>query len=312
MRPLRVMTYNVRYFGHGTRGLASTKRSMSGIAKAIAQLEPLPDIVCLQEVETASVRANLAHWRTSDDDTQLSRLMQALHEELAAAGKKDSYSAHYFPAHTYKLTAGTNFYTTGLAILAHADHVIAHSNADAPAEITHRRKPTSTWKQTRICAHARFSLRGNGDSIDIFNVHVSLPATWTKEFWGGKERMGYGPNQLSEAVNLVRHLRAAAASDRFLVVGDFNSLPGSPVHQFLRSEGLDDGFRTCVGKNDDDFCKKWPTAGFLHMRFRLDHVFGGPGLKFTDFDESQPFGAKKSRFHGLSDHVPLIARLVLR
>src|SRR5690349_3130125 len=87
MRPLRVMTYNVRYFGHGTRGLASTKRSMHGIANAIAQLDPLPDIVCLQEVETASVRANLAHWRQSPDDTQLSRLMRVLHEALAAAGK---------------------------------------------------------------------------------------------------------------------------------------------------------------------------------------------------------------------------------
>src|SRR5262245_58835646 len=130
MAALRLMTYNVRYFSHGTRGLAATARAMAGIARAIAELEPLPDIVCLQEVETASLRANLAHPRRDKDDTQLSRLMELLHASIAVRGRSDTYAAYYFPAHAYTLTRATNLFTTGLAILAHTDFVVDRHNAD--------------------------------------------------------------------------------------------------------------------------------------------------------------------------------------
>ena len=50
MKPIRILSYNVRYFGHATRGLASTGAAMRRIAEAIAALEPSPGIVCLQEV----------------------------------------------------------------------------------------------------------------------------------------------------------------------------------------------------------------------------------------------------------------------
>jgi len=305
MSSLRVMTYNVRYFGHGLRGIASTARSMRGIAKAIASLDPLPDVVCLQELETASFRSNWLHWRQHPDDTQLTRLMAELHSELAANGRRDSFQAHYFPAHAYKLTKKTNFYTTGLAVLAHTDHFIESHNAERPHDITHRKSQNSTFKQTRICAHVRLTTRG-GRSIDIFNAHLSLPATWTREFWTGRERMGYGPNQLAEAVNLVRLLHSEVKSGAFLVVGDFNSLPGSPVHRFLREEGLHDAFCQLVAGGDDEKAKRWPTAGFLNMRFHLDHIFSGPKLRWVDFNDSHPFGQRGARFHGLSDHVPLI------
>src|SRR6185369_8777309 len=53
---LRVMTYNVRYFGHPTRGLASTSAAFNRIARSLAALDPTPDLVCLQEVETQSIR----------------------------------------------------------------------------------------------------------------------------------------------------------------------------------------------------------------------------------------------------------------
>ena len=36
MQKLRMMTYNVRYFSHATRGLASTGRTMDAIALAIS------------------------------------------------------------------------------------------------------------------------------------------------------------------------------------------------------------------------------------------------------------------------------------
>jgi endonuclease/exonuclease/phosphatase family metal-dependent hydrolase len=72
---LRLLSYNVRYFGHSTRGLASTRTSMRRIAEAIASLSPLPSIVCLQEVETRSIRSTLAH---PGERTQLERFMEML------------------------------------------------------------------------------------------------------------------------------------------------------------------------------------------------------------------------------------------
>src|SRR5205085_1343261 len=49
---LRILSYNVRYFGHALRGLASTRGSKRAIADALSSLEPAADIICLQEVET--------------------------------------------------------------------------------------------------------------------------------------------------------------------------------------------------------------------------------------------------------------------
>ena len=51
MSTLRLMTYNVRYFGHGTKGVMSTRLGLRRIAATLASLKPLCDIVCLQEVE---------------------------------------------------------------------------------------------------------------------------------------------------------------------------------------------------------------------------------------------------------------------
>ena len=307
MQSLRIMTYNVRYFSHVTRGLASTARAMSGIARSIAALDPLPDIICLQEVETASLRANLAHRRSGPEETQLSRLMELLHAAISAAGRNDAYAAYYFPAHTYALRT-VNLYTTGLAILAHHDFTVAHHNAAAPQDITHRRlSAVRGLKQTRISAHLRFRHK-SGHDIDIFNTHLSLPASLTRKFWLARDRMGYGDNQLEEAKNLVEFIDAEKTSDRFVVVGDFNALPESPVYRFLEERGLGDGFKRLVPGDG----RKWPTAGFLNLRMHLDHLFAGPGIEWIDLEGSSPFGERMSSFHGLSDHVPLIARCRVR
>ena len=53
------------------------------------------------------------------------------------------------------------------------------------------------------------------------------------------------------------------------------------------------------------------TAGFMHMRMHLDHIFSGGGVRWLDAEETRPFGDTRSRFHGLSDHMPLIARFQL-
>jgi endonuclease/exonuclease/phosphatase family metal-dependent hydrolase len=304
---LRILTYNVRYFGHATRGLASTSASMKRIAAAIARLEPLPAIVCLQEVETRSIRSTVAHRHES---TQLERFMELLSAALGEAGVPDVYDAYYFPAHAYRLAANTHVYTTGLAILAHADLAVDHHNAEMPHDITHRRlHPVRRLKQTRICAHVRFRHRtGAVRPIEIFNTHLSLPSTLSREFWTKPQRLGWGPNQLEEARNLARFVERERKSDRFVVVGDFNALPGSPVYRFLVEEqGWVDAFARRYRLSEEELVS-WPTAGFLRMRMHLDHVFAGGGLRWLDFDDTHPFGDRTAPFHGLSDHVPLVAR----
>ncbi len=310
MQPFRIVSYNVRYFGHATRGLASTKRAMRRIAEAIAGLDPLPAIVCLQEVETRSLRSTVAH---PGEETQLERFMQMLSGALNEARRPDEYDAYYFPAHTYRLSARTHVYTTGLAILAHADFAVDHHNAEMPHDITHRRTHLiRRFKQTRICAHVRFrhrSARAQGGfaPIDVFNTHLSLPSALTRAFWTQPRRLGWGRNQLEEADNLVRFVENERKSDRFLVVGDFNALPGSPVYERLVEHGWIDAFAHRYRMTPDELVR-WPTAGFMRLRMHLDHVFAGRGLRCLDFDETHPFGDPTARFHGLSDHMPMVAR----
>src|SRR5437764_1008472 len=139
MPELRLMTYNVRYFGHGTRGVLSTRRGVKRIAQTVASLSPLCDIVCLQEVEARSLRSSLVTWRPTERRTQLQELMFELDHALAARGVRERYHAHYFPAHRYKLTDATDLYTTGLAILLRSRvEVVAH-NGGRVQDITHRR-----------------------------------------------------------------------------------------------------------------------------------------------------------------------------
>jgi endonuclease/exonuclease/phosphatase family metal-dependent hydrolase len=308
MQPLRILSYNVRYFGHATRGLASTRAAMRRIAEAIARLDPLPALVCLQEVETRSLRSTVMH---RHDATQLERFVQMLSAALAEVSKPDVYDAYYFPAHAYRLSQRTHVYTTGLAVLAHADFAVDHHNAEMPHDITHRRLHlVKRFKQTRICAHVRFRHRSQPSHghIDVFNTHLSLPTAWARAFWTEPRRLGWGPNQLEEARNLVRFVEKERASDRFVVVGDFNALPGSPVYNCLvQDHGWIDAFATHGRFTVGDLCD-FPTAGFMRMRMHLDHVFAGPGIRWLDFENTHAFGDRAAPFHGLSDHVPMVAR----
>ncbi len=304
-RTLRVMTYNVRYFGHPTRGLASTSAAFSRIAGSLAALDPTPDFVCLQEVETQSIRATSINRRWHPGETQLERVMTELHAALALANKPDRYTAYYFPAHTYRLTSRTNIYTTGLAVIARDVFTIGHHNALKPHDITHRRG-VKNLKQTRICAHVSFEHR-SGFTFDVFNTHLSLPSVFSREFWTGDARMGFGPNQLQEAKTLADFVEREKKGPNFVVVGDFNSLPGSPVDRYLREErGFVDAFSR-VQRFSETESRAYPTAGFLNLRMHLDHVYSSVALEWLDFTDTRPFGEDGS-FAGLSDHVPLIAR----
>ena len=302
---LRVMTYNVRYFGHPTRGIASTSAAFSRIARSLAALDPTPDLICFQEVETQSLRATSINRLWHPGETQLDRVMTELHAALALAGKPERYTAYYFPAHTYRLTARTNIYTTGLAVIARDTFTIGHHNAGQPHDITHRQR-VKNLKQTRICAHVCFT-HASGFAFDVFNTHLSLPSVLSREFWTGDARMGFAPNQLAEARTLADFVQKEQRSPYFVVVGDFNALPGSPVDRYLRLErGFVDAFST-VKKLDEAEARAYPTAGFLNLRMHLDHIYSSPQLAWMDFAGTSPFG-EDGAFAGLSDHVPLIAR----
>lgn len=305
-RTLRVMTYNVRYFGHATRGIASTGPAFRRIARSLAALDPLPDLVCLQEVETQSLRSTTANRLWHPAETQLDRVMTELHAALARAKKPQRYTAYYFPAHTYRLTKRTNIYTTGLAVIASDALDIGHHNAGRPHDITHRLR-AKKLKQTRICAHVSFKHR-DGFTFDVFNTHLSLPNIFSKEFWTEEARMGFGPNQLAEAKTLAEFVASEKRCENYVVVGDFNSLPGSPVDRYLREEcGLIDAF-TKVRCFTSAESRDYPTAGFLNLRMHLDHVYSSPALEWLDFEDTRRFG-EAGAFAGLSDHVPLIARV---
>ncbi|MEZ4301142.1 MAG: endonuclease/exonuclease/phosphatase family protein [Polyangiaceae bacterium] len=304
--PLRVMSYNVRYFGHATRGIATTGAAITRIARSIAGMDPTPDLLCLQEVETQSLRSTSMNRRYFPEETQLDRLMTELTTALRHKNKADTYTAYYFPAHAYRLTASTNIYTTGLAVLAKDTLSVGHHNAGAPHDITHRRL-VRRFKQTRICAHVAFE-REDGLRFDVFNTHLSLPSFLSKAFWTGDARMGFGKNQVVEAEELLGFVERAKRSENFLIAGDFNSLPGSPVDRLLREEGgLVDAFRATKPSCTDAEARAFGTAGFLNLRMHLDHVYASPAIRWLDFTGTEPFGGGGD-FAGLSDHVPLIAR----
>lgn len=309
--PLRIISYNVRYFGHALRGLASTLGPKRRVAAALAQLDPLPDVVCLQEVETTSLRSRVAHRGGLEGETQLEAFMRRMEEMFAQAGRFMPYAALYFPAHAYRLRT-LNLYTTGLAVLVNTQRLTVDvHNSAAPERITHHNvEALREHKQTRICAHVRLT-DAQGRALNIFNTHLSLPTPFAREFWQQRDKMGYGRNQLQEARLLAGFVHRYSRGEPFLVSGDFNAAPFSPVFRYLRDEAHFTCAEERLGVLDPTSPRAFPTAGFSSLRMHLDHLFSGGGLEWTDLDGTYPFGDARSLFHGLSDHMPLIGRFRL-
>lgn len=306
---MRVVSYNVRYFAHGLKGLASTAGMKQRISDALHALRPLPDLVCLQEIETRSIRAGVAY-RNSNGDNQLNSFLRHLKESFARHHEELPYAAYYFPAHTYRVGA-VRIYTTGLAALVNRNTLeVLRDNQEAPHSITHY---GTQWlkpaKQTRICAHLHVRDR-QGKAFHVFNTHLSLPSVFAREFWAEERRMGHGRNQLSEAEALLRFIDEKSGNEPFILGGDFNSGPASPVYRLLTEKarliGAQEALAQLDPRNPEAFC----TAGFLNMRMHLDHLFGAK-VRWVDLEETAPFGDPQSRFFGLSDHAPLIARFEL-
>ncbi len=304
---MRIVSYNVRYFGHALKGLASTAGAKTRIAQAMSSLRELPDLVCLQEVETKSLRSGLAHRGGQAVETQLDAFMRHLRQSLGAQGAQPAYQAWYFPAHTYQL--GTlKLYTTGLAMLVNTHKLaVIGGNHDAPHGVTHYGDNTvRAAKQTRIVAHLHLE-DAKGKKFHLFNTHLSLPSPFTKEFWKQKVKMGHGMNQLAEAKILTDYLAHKAGSEPFVIGGDFNSAPDSPVYRYLSSEAKLGGAQELLKQIDPKNPKGFSTAGFMNLRMHLDHLFGS-GVHWNDLDDTRAFGDEAGKFHGMSDHVPLIAR----
>lgn len=304
---MRIVTYNVRYFAHGLKGLASTSGGKSRISSALSSLVELPDLVCLQEVEERSLRSGIALRGGSQVETQLEAFMRHLRHGLLAAGQKNPYQAWYFPAHSYRL-GRVKVYTTGLAMLVNTDRLsVIADNQRAPHSVTHYGEGTiRSAKQTRIVAHLHLE-DSHGKKFHLFNTHLSLPSPFAAEFWKQKVRMGFGRNQLAEAKVLADYLKFRSKAEPYLVGGDFNSTPGSPVYRFLTGEGGLQGAQEVLKQIDANEPKGFSTAGFLRMRMHLDHLFGHR-IDWADLEGTRPFGDAAGAFHGLSDHVPLIAR----
>ena len=302
-RPFRIVSYNVRYFGHALRGLATTRRSLERIAQRLASLTPLADVICLQEVETRSLRSTLVFG--GHRHTQLEAFMAALESAFGAAKLVFPYDAFHFRAHTYQFRS-TTLYTTGLAVIVNRNRLrVEGHNVLSPHAITHHHVARlKDSKQSRICAHVRLAT-AEGRAFHVFNTHLSLPTPFTREFWSEREKMGFGLNQLFEAKKLAAFVQSHANGDPFVVGGDFNSSPASPVYRYLSEEVGWVGAQESL-KQIDRSHRGFPTAGFFRLRMHLDHLFGGNGIRWVDLAGTEPFG--HGPFHGLSDHVPLIAR----
>jgi endonuclease/exonuclease/phosphatase family metal-dependent hydrolase len=302
------VSYNVRYFGHALKGLASTRGSQRGIADGIARLAPAADLVCLQEIETISLRSRVAFQSPAASETQLECFMAELARAYRALGAESPYEGFYFRAHVNQLRS-IPIYTTGLAILVNRRQLsVERHNVAAPERITyHHVERWKDRKQTRICAHMRV-LGPSGRPLHVFNTHLSLPTPFARQFWAERRRMGWGPNQIHEARTLAAFVARHAGDEPFVVCGDFNSAPGSPVWSYLTGEA---GFRNAeaeLGLLDGADPRAFPTAGFLRLRMHLDHVFFGNGVRWVDLDGTHPFGDRRGAFCGLSDHVPIVGR----
>ncbi len=312
---LRVMTYNVRYFGHpaAIKGAASTRKGISGITKAIAELPQLPHVICLQEVEQRSLRTTLSHSPGAPEELQLEAMMKSLHAALKHLGRKYRYQAHYYPAHPYSINKNTQLYLTGLAVPVRNDLEIYAHNAESPTAVTHRRNGLlAKVKQSRICAYMAVKAP-DGEAFEIFNTHLSLPAFASKNLFKIVSRMGYGDNQQEEIDALSHFVESHRQTERYLIVGDFNALPGSPSYnRMLDNLKVRDPFPELLGHSLEELRDEWPTAGFMRFRMRLDHIFAGPGVEWLDYEDTHPFGRPDGRWHGLSDHVPIVGRFESR
>lgn len=313
-KPLVLMSWNVRYFSHHVRGVTSVERNLRRAAQAIAALDPQPDVLALQEIDNHSVRSNLTRLGRRSPDTGLSdpqivRFVRHLNLASAVRGGHQ-WEVLFYRAHGHD--ALMSLYSTGLAVLYRQGIELVDHNSTSPHEITYRRiSALSRLKQKRICAHAR--LRDEkGCSFDLFNTHLSLPAFLQRADPQTRKRFGHADNQFEEISSVLDFVSRTGDPEASVLVGDFNALPGSRVYNHVVSNGipLRDAFARHFELSAEDVAKI-PSAGFMRMRFRLDHFFAGPRIAIGAFPHTFPFGTAHP-LRGLSDHVPIVGSFTVR
>lgn len=305
-----LLTWNVRYFSQGAAGLTSTSGTVARVARTLAQLEPQPDVMALQEIDNHSLRSHLGRIgrRPPNGFRQVEHFVSLLNEESARLGGRE-YAVLFFRAHGHdKLLP---LLSTGLAVLYRRDWVVESHNAEGPWHVTYHRIPQlKKLKQTRICAHARFALPSGG-AFDLFNTHLSLPAFLQRHRGATGKRFGEAQNQVEEVSSVLQSVFQNADPQHTILVGDFNARPGSKVYRYIQENSpLRDAFAEAHSLTEEEV-NTVPSAGFLGMKFRLDHIFSGPGIRFEPFLLGLPWDARHP-MRGLSDHAPLMARFELK
>jgi hypothetical protein len=192
-RPLRIVSYNVRYFGHALRGLATTRTSLERIAQRLASLTPLADLICLQEVETRSLRSTLAFRGTR---TQLEAFMASFEHAFARASLVFPYDAFHFRAHTYQFRS-TTLYTTGLAVIVNRKRLRVEGQRAQPPRHHPPPRGAAEGHQAEPDLRPREADHPFGPPVPRLQ-HPPQPAhPFTREFWSEKEKMGFGLNRSS-------------------------------------------------------------------------------------------------------------------
>ena len=214
---LRILSYNVRYFGHATRGLASTRTSMRRIAERARRARPAarPSSACRRSRPARSARTSPT--ASHPEETQLERFMDELSTALGAAGAQaDQLRRVLLP---------------GPHLPARRTHPRLHDRASRcsrtptspsttttprrPHDITHRRCTRSeSLKQTRICAHVRFTpRRAASDLRRLQHPPLACPATFSREFWTERAAHGLRPQPARGGAATSPLRRARARSD---------------------------------------------------------------------------------------------------
>jgi len=299
---LRLLSYNVHYFSNPFKGILSGNQSLRDISVALSQLHPLPDIVCFQEVESKSLRA----FRTvSQEKAQMDAFADAWSKVFLEQRRSFPYQGYYFPAHAYRFK-NLVFYTTGLAIFIRSSSFRVLNETIEPFVLTCN-KTFKHLKQKRICAHLLLEEVATNKKLHIYNTHLSLPSPLTRNYWVSKQKMGFCQNQALEARRLLHYIKKTKGEAPFIVCGDFNAWPKSPVYEMLLNRGQLRDIRELLKEEKEGFV----TAGFMNLRLHLDHIFFSGDIHWENMKNTHSFGDPTGPFHGLSDHVPLIAQFQL-
>ena len=255
-------SYNVRYFGHALRGLATTRASMEGIAARLAALSPLADLICFQEVETRSLRSTVAF---KGLPPSWSRLMAALEGAFERRKLAFPYDAFHFRAHSYRFRSTTPLHHRaggggepgtaqggGPQRPQPARH---HPPPRGPAE-GHQAEPDL---RPREAHHA-----GWPGAPPLQHppqpAHPLHPRVLEREGEDGLRLQPAGGG--AEA----GHLRGGPRRRRAVRgVRDFNSPPASPVYRYLSEEVGWVGAQEALRQIDPASIRGFPTAGFFRL-----------------------------------------------